>query len=154
MPEIRKRYYYSLVFTDINRIDVEEEVRDVYMPLAKNSMGKHQQSFPSLVDVMEPSVNFFTSNDEKSSMATFYGYERKVDGPVDEKDEEGLNLWLTVLELLISFVRTMSKSHEFELYTYGMAYGDEEFGWFSYPNNEPISAEEVYKIFPREHITI
>jgi len=154
MPEIRKRYFYSLVFTDINRIDVEEEVRDFYMPITKNSMGKHRQMFPSLVDVMEPSVNFFKSNDGKSSMATFYGYERKMDEPVDEGDEEGLNLWLTILELLISFVRTMRKSHEFEFFGYGMAYGDEEFGWFSYPNNEQIPAEEVYKIFPREHITI
>jgi len=154
MPEFRNRYFYSLVFIDINRIDVEEEVRDFYMPITKNSMEKHQQFFPSLVNVMEPSVNFFKSKDGRSSMATFYGYERIIESPVDEKYEEGKDLWFTILELLLGFVGTMRKSHEFELYGYGMACNEGEFGWFSYPNSETIPAEEIYEIFPREHITI
>ena len=154
MPEFRKQYFYSLVFIDINRIEVEEEVRDFYMPITKNSMEKHREYFPSLVNVMEPSVNFFKSNDGKSSMATFYGYERMIESPVDERYEEGENLWFTILELLLGFVRTMRKSHEFELYAYGMASNEGEFGWFSYPNNKTIPAEEIYEIFPKEYITI
>ena len=154
MPDIRNRYYYSLIFIDITKLEVEEEVRDFYMPITKNSMEKHRQFFPSLVDVMEPSVNFFESNDGRSSMATFYGYERMIESLVDENDEEGKNLWFTILELLLSFVGTMRKSHEFELYAYGMAFNDGEFGWFSHPNSETIPTEEIYEKFRREYITI
>ena len=89
MSGLTKQYYYSLIFIDINRVEVEEEVRDFYLPITKNSMEKHQQYFPSLANVMEPSVNFFKSNDGRSCMATLYGYERRIEDPVDEQDEEG-----------------------------------------------------------------
>ncbi|KKM83333.1 hypothetical protein LCGC14_1310510 [marine sediment metagenome] len=92
MTVIEKQYYYSLIFTKISRPDVEEEVRDFYLPLTKNSLEKHQQYFPTLANVMEPSVNFFKSNDGKGSMATLYGYKRKIENPVDDQDEEGQKL--------------------------------------------------------------
>ncbi len=112
MSGIKKQYFYSLIFLDIIRVEVEEEVRDFYLPITKNSMEKHQQYFPSLANVMEPYVNSFKSNDGRSCMATLYGYERRIEDPVDEQDEEGQNLWLTILDLLLGFVGTMRKSHE------------------------------------------
>ncbi|MEE9378419.1 MAG: hypothetical protein V3V33_10325 [Candidatus Lokiarchaeia archaeon] len=87
-------------------------------------------------------------------MATLYGYERRIEDPVDEQDEEGQNLWLTILDLLLSFVGTMRKSHEFELYAYGMASDEGEFGWFLYSTGDEVPAEEIYKRFPKEYITI
>ncbi len=92
MSGFKKRYFYSLIFLDINRVEVEEDVRDFYLPITKNSMEKHQQYFPSLANVMEPSVNFFKSNNGRSCMAMFYGYERMSEKPVDENNEEGQNL--------------------------------------------------------------
>ena len=38
---------------------------------------------------MHPPENFFKSNDGKGSMATLYGYECKIEKPVDDQDEEG-----------------------------------------------------------------
>jgi len=100
MPGFKKQYYYSLIFIDINKVEVEEEAQDFYLPITKNSLEKHQQFFPSLAKVMKPSVNFFKSNDGRSCMATLYGYERRIEDPVDRQDEEGQDLWLTILELL------------------------------------------------------
>jgi len=154
MSGFKKRYFYSFIFLDINRIEVEEEVRDFYLPITKNSMEKHQQYFPSLANVMEPSVNFFKSNDGRSCMATFYGYERMSEKPVDENDEEGQNLWFTILDLLLGFVGTMRKSHKFELYSYGMAYNEEEFGWFLYSTGARVPAEQIYSKFPKEYVTL
>ena len=134
--------------------EVEEEVRDVYLPIIKNSMEKHKQWFPSLSDIMEPSVNFFKSNNGESCMAAFYGYERWIEEPIDEQDDDGQNLWFTFLELILSFVGTMRKSHEFILFAYGMAFDEGEFGWFLYSTNEQIAAEEIYKQFPKEYVTI
>ena len=153
MTLFKKQYYYSLIFIDINRDEVEEEVRDFYLPVTKNSMEKHQQYFPSLDSVMEPSVNFFKNNDEKNCMATLYGYERRRGDRVDEQDEEGQNLWFTILDLLLGFVGTMRKSHEFVLYAYGMASDEGEFGWFLYSTGNEVSAEQIYNQFPREYIT-
>ena len=133
---------------------MEEEVRDFYLPITKNSMEKHQQFFPSLANVMEPSVNFFKSYDGKSCMATLYGYERWIEEPVGEQDEEGQNLWLTILDLILSFVGTMRKSHEFELYAYGMASDEGEFGWFLYSTGDKVPAEQIYNKFPKEYVTI
>ncbi|MBA7539020.1 hypothetical protein ES705_31298 [subsurface metagenome] len=154
MPGFKKQYYYSLIFIDINRVEVEEEVRDFYLPITKNSMEKHQQYFPSLVNVMEPSVNFFKSNDGKSCMTTLYGYERRIEDQVDKQDEEGQNVWLTILDLLLGFVGTMRKSHEFELYAYGMASDEGEFGWFLCSTGKEVPAEQIYNIFPKEYVTI
>jgi len=154
MTVFKKQYFYSLIFVDINRDEMEEEVRDFYLPIAKNSIGKYQQHFPSLNNVMEPSINFFNNNDGKSCMTTFYGYERRIEDPVDDQDEEGQNLWLTILELLPGFVGTMRKSHEFELYAYGMAFDEEEFGWFLYSTGGEIPAEQIYSVFPKEYVTI
>ena len=151
MSGFKKQYFYSLIFIDINRVEVEEEVRDFYLPIAKNSMEKHQQYFPSLANVMDPSVNFFKSNDGRSCMATLYGYERRIE---DRVNEEGQNLWLTILDLLLSFVGTMRKSHEFELYAYGMAFDEGEFGWFLYSTGNEVPAEQIYNIFPKEYVTI
>ena len=61
-------------------------------------------------------------------MATLYWYERKIENQVDDQDEEGQKLWFTILDLLLGFVGTMRKSHEFELYVYGMAFDEGEFG--------------------------
>ena len=154
MSGFKKQYFYSLIFIDINRVEVEEEVRDFYLPITKNSMEKHQQYFPSLVNVMEPLVNFFKSNDGKSCMATLYGYERRIEDLVAEQDGEGQNLWLTILDLLLGFVGTMHKSHEFELYAYGMASDEGEFGWFLYSTGNEVPAEQIYNIFPKEYVTI
>ena len=87
---------------------------------------------------MHPPVNFFKSNDGKGSMATLYGYERKIENPVDDQDEEGQKLWFTILDLLLGFVGTMRKSHEFELYAYGMAANEVEFGWFLYSTGKQV----------------
>lgn len=154
MSGFKKQYYYSLIFMDINRVEVEEEVRDFYLPITKNSMEKHQQYFPSLANVMEPSITFFKSNDGRSCMATLYGYERRIGDRVDDQDDEGQNLWLTILDLLLGFVGTMSKSHEFELYAYGMASDEGEFGWFLYSTGNEVPAEQIYNIFPKEYVTI
>ena len=77
---------------------------------------------------MHPPVNFFKSNDGKGSMATLYRYKRKIENPVDDQDEEGQKLWFTILDLLLGFVGTMRKSHEFELIAYGMRVNEGEFG--------------------------
>lgn len=154
MPVFTKQYFYSLIFININRDEVEEEVRDFYLPITKNSMEKHQQMFPSLSDIMEPSVNFFKSNNGKSCMATFYGYERWIEEPIEEQDTEGQHLWFTILELILGFVGTMRKSHEFELFAYGMAFDEAEFGWFLYSTSEQIPAEEIYNQFPKDYVTI
>ncbi len=154
MSGFKKQYFYSQIFLDINRVEVEEEVRDFYLPITKNSMEKHRQYFPSLVNVMEPEVNFFKNYEGRSCMATLYGYERMPEEPVDENDEEGQNLWLTILDLLLGFVGTMRKSHEFELHAYGMAYNEEEFGWFLYSTGARVPAEQIYSKFPKEHVTI
>jgi len=154
MSGFKKQYFYSLIFIDINRDEVEEEVRNFYFPITKNSMEKHQQYFPSLDKVMEPSLNFFKSNDGRSCMATFYGYERRIEEANDEEFEEGQNLWFTILDLLLGFVGTMRKSHEFELYAYGMASDEGEFGWFLYSTGNKVPAEQIYNIFPKEAVTI
>ena len=104
MVVYKKYYYYSLIFTDINRFRIEEEIRGFYLPITKNSMEKHKQFFPSLADILEPSAKFFKSNDGRSCMATLYGYERIGEIPANGWDEEGQNLWLTILELILSFV--------------------------------------------------
>ncbi len=39
---VEKLYYYSLIFTDIIRPELEEEMRDFYLPITKNSMEKHK----------------------------------------------------------------------------------------------------------------
>jgi len=154
MSGFKKQYFYSLIFIDINRDEVEEEVRNFYFPITKNSMEKHQQYFPSLDKVMEPSLNFFKSNDGRSCMATFYGYERRIEEANDEEFEEGQNLWFTILDLLLGFVGTMRKSHEFELYAYGMASDEGEFGWFLYSTGNKVPAEQIYNIYPKEAVTI
>ena len=64
-------------------------MRDFYLPITKNSMEKHEQYFPSLVNVMEPSVNFLKTNNGRSCMATLYSYERRKE---DRFDEEGRKL--------------------------------------------------------------
>jgi hypothetical protein len=38
MPVVRSHYYHSLIFIIINRDEVEEEVRDFYLPITKNLM--------------------------------------------------------------------------------------------------------------------
>ena len=154
MSGFKKQYFYSLIFIDIDRSEMEEEVRDFYFPITKNSIEKHQQYFPSLVNVMEPFVNFFKSNDGRSCMTTLYGYERKIEDPVDEQGEEGQNLWFTILDLLLSFVGTMRKSHEFELYAYGMVSEEGEFGWFLHSTGARVPAEQIYSKFPKEYVTI
>jgi len=154
MTVFKKQYYFSLIFVNINRDEVEEEVRDFYLPITKNSMEKYQQYFPSLDSVMEPSVNFFKSNEGRSCMATFYGYERRIEDHVNKQDEEeGQNLWFTILELILGFVGTMRKSHEFELYAYGMAFDNGEFGWFLYSTSNEVPAEQIYNLFPEEDVT-
>ncbi len=87
-------------------------------------------------------------------MATFYGYERMPEESVDEDDEEGQNLWFTILDLLLGFVGTMRKSHEFELFAYGMASNGGEFGWFLYSTGDKVPAEQIYNKFPKEYVTI
>ena len=87
-------------------------------------------------------------------MATLYGYERRIEDSVDKQYEERHNLWLTILDLLLGFVGTMRKSHEFELYTYGMASDEGEFGWFLYSTGSEAPAEQIYNIFPKEYVTI
>jgi len=104
MPGFKKQYFYSLIFIDINRFEVEEEVRDFYLTITKNSMEKQQQFFLSLANIIEPSGNFFKINDGKSCMATLYGYECRIEDSIDDQDEEGKNLWLTILDLLLDFV--------------------------------------------------
>ncbi len=151
MPGFKKQYYYSLIFIDVNRDEVEEEVRDFYLPITKNSMDKHQQLFPSLANVMEPSVKFFNNNDGNGCMATHYGYKRRIEDPVDDQDEKGQKLWITILDLLLGFVGTMRKSHELELYAYGMAFDEGEFGWFLYSTGNKV---KIYNIFPKEYVTI
>ncbi|KKM81876.1 hypothetical protein LCGC14_1325350 [marine sediment metagenome] len=152
MQGFKKQYFYSLIFMNINRLDMEEKVRDFFLSITKNSMEKHQQYFPSLADVMEPSVNFFKNNDGKSCMTTIYGYERRIENLVDDLYEEGQKLWFTILDLLLGFVGTMRKSHEFELYAYGMAFDKGEFGWFLFSTGNELPAKQVYKIFPKEYI--
>ncbi len=154
MPGFKKQYFYSLIFLDISRVEVEEEVRDFYLPITKNSMEKHLQAFPSLSNVMEPLVNFFKNNDGRSCMATLYGYERMPEELVNEDDEEGQNLWFTILDLLLGFVGTMRKSHEFTLYAYGMAFDEGEFGWFLYSTHDKMPTEKIYSKFPKEYVTL
>ena len=149
-----KKYFFSLIFTKVDRLDMEEEIVDFYFPITKNSMQKHQQFYPTLGGVMDPIANFFENKDGLNCMATIYGYERHLTSSYDDKFEEGQELWFTIIELLLSFVRTMQKTHEFELFAYGMASNEGEFGWFSYPNNITIPTEEIYEKFPREYITI
>ncbi|HEC39499.1 hypothetical protein LCGC14_0802240 [marine sediment metagenome] len=38
----------------------------------------------------------------------------------------------------------MRKTHEFELFAYGMAFGEGEFGWFSYSNGDELPSEQIY----------
>ncbi len=153
MSVYEKHYYYSLVFKNIKKFEVEEEVRDFYLPITKNSMEKHQQLFPSLVEVMEPSVKFFDNTEGEGCMTTHYGYKRRIEVSVDVQDEEGQKLWMTILDLLLGFVGIMGKSHEFELYAYGMAFDEREFGWFLYSTGAKVSAEQIYKNFPKEYIS-
>lgn len=53
------KYYFSLIFTSVNRLDMEEEIIDFYFPITKNSMQKHKQFYPTLGGVMAPIVRFF-----------------------------------------------------------------------------------------------
>ncbi len=63
-------------------------------------------------------------------------------------------LWFTILDLLLGFVGTMRKSHEFELHAYGMATNEGEFGWFLYFTRTKVPTEQIYNNFPKEYITI
>ena len=72
----------------------------------------------------------------------------------DDRFEEGQELWFTIIELLLSFVGTMQKTHDFELYGYGVADDYRNYNWILYSTGNEIPAEEVYKQFPREYITI
>ena len=139
---------------DIDRLDMEGEIRDFYLPITKNSLEKHQQYFTSLARVMKPTVNFFKNNEGASCMATLYGYELRIDNSVDDQDEEGQKLWIPILDLILSFVGTMRKSHEFKLYAYGMAFDEGEFGWFLYSTGVEVPAEHIYKIFLKDYDTI
>jgi len=48
----------------------------------------------------------------------------------------------------------MRKSHEFELYAYGMAVNEGEFGWLLYSTGKQVPAEHVYNIFPKEYVPL
>ena len=153
-PKYIKKYFFSLIFTKIDRLAMEEEILDFYFPITKNSMQKHQQFYPTLGGVMDPMANFFESKDGLNCMATVYGYERHLMSSYDDRFEEGQELWFTIIELLLSFVRTMQKTHDFELYGYGVADDDRNYMWILHSTGDEILAEEVYRQFPREYITI
>ena len=133
---------------------MEEEIIDFYFPITKNSMQKHQQFFPTLGAVMDPIVLFFESKDGLNCMATIYGYERHLMSSYDDKFEEGQELWFTIIELLLSFVGTMQKSHDFELYAYGVADDERNYKWILYSTGREILAEKVYSQFPKVYVTI
>jgi len=135
---------------------MEEEIVDVYFPLTKNSMQKHQQYYPTLGGVMDPIVCFFESKDGLSCMATIYGYERHLTSSYDDRYEEGQDLWFTIIELLLGFVGTMRRSHEFEfeLYAYGVADDERKFKWILHSTGHEIPAEKVYSQFPKKYVTL
>ena len=153
-PKYVLKYYFSLIFTKVDRLDMEEEIIDFYFPITKNSMQKHQQFYPTLGGVMDPMANFFESKDGLNCIATIYGYERHLTSSSDDKLEEGQELWFRILELLLSFVGTMQQTHDFELYAYGVADDDRNYKWMLYSKGHEIPAEEVYRQFPREYVTI
>jgi hypothetical protein len=152
MPSIKKVYHYTLIFTDIDPAEVEEEVRDFYLPVTRHAIEQRKEFFPSLNRAVEPSVNFFQNHDGRSCMTSLYGYERKVSVPVEDDDKEGRELWITILELILSFVGTMRNTHDFELYSYGMAFDEGEYGWFDPATKTQISPEEVYYLFPKKFL--
>jgi hypothetical protein len=153
MERVKKTYHYTLIFRDIDRFEVEEDVRDVYFPITKKAMEQRKQFFPSMTEVMEPRVNFFHSHDNQNCMAALYGYVREVKLPLeDEGDREGQELWITILQLILSFVGTMQNTHEFELYAYGMAFDESEYGWFDPLTKDQINTEDVYQIFPKKYL--
>ena len=127
-------------------------MRVFYLPITKKAMEQRKQFFPSLSGVMNPLVKFFQNLDNRGCIATLYGYEREVTVPVEDQDREGQELWITILELILSFVGTMRNTHEFELYAYGMAFDDGYYGWFDPPTKAQIAAEEVYALFPKKFI--
>ena len=133
---------------------MEEEIIDFYFPITKNSMQKHQQFFPTLGSVMDPVARFFKSKDGLNCMATIYGYERHLTSSYDDKFEEGQELWFTIIELLLGFVGTMQKTHDFELYAYGVADDERNYKWISHPTRLEIPAEKVYSQFPKEFVNI
>lgn len=87
-------------------------------------------------------------------MATIYGYERYLTSSYDDKFEEGQELWFTIIELLLSFVRTMQKTHDFELYGYGVADDERNYKWILHSTGREIPAEKVYSQFPEEFVII
>jgi len=153
MPSVKKFYHYTFIFTNIDRFQIEEELRDFYIPVTKKAMEQRKQFFPSLIGVMEPRVNFFQSHDNRGCMAALYGYEREVAVPIEDQDREGQELWITILELILSFVATIRNTNEFELYAYRMAFDEGEYGWFDPPTKAQINTEEVYKLFPKKFLT-
>ena len=117
-------------------------------------MQKHQQFYPTLGEVMDPIVNFFESKDGLKFMATIYGYERHLTSSCDDKFEEGQELWFTTIELLLSFVGTMQKTHDFEFYAYGVADNERNYKWILHSTGHEILAEKVYSQFPKEFVNI
>ncbi len=133
---------------------MEEEIIDFYFPITKNSMQKHQQFFSTLGGVINPVACFFESKDGLKCMATIYGYEHHLPSSYDDKFEEGQELWFTIIELLLSFVRTMQKTHDFELYAYGVADAERNYKWILHTTGCEIPAEKFYSQFPKKHVTL
>ena len=153
-PKYILKYFFSLIFTKIDSLSMEEEIIDFYFPITKNSMQKHKQFYPTLGGVMDPIAHFFESKDGLKCLATIYGYERHLTSSYDDKFEEGQELWFTIIELLLSFVRTMQKTHDFELYAYGVADNERKYKWILYSTGGEIPADKVYSQFPKEDVII
>ena len=153
--KFKKQYFFSLIFTDVDRFEFEEEIRDFYFPIIKHSIGQHREIFPSLGKVLDPKLNFFKSKNGKKCMATLYGYERQFDVPYDDTFEEGQYFWLMIIDLLLGFVETMRRSHDynFTLHAYGMADDERRYGWILNSTGEEITTSEIYNLFPKEFIT-
>jgi len=153
-PKDIKKYFFSLIFTKVDRLAMEEEIIDFYFPITKNSMQKHQQFYPTLGRIMDPIAHFFERKDGLNCMATIYGYERHLTSSYDDKFEEGQELWFKIMELLLSFVGTMQKTHDFELYGYGVADDERNYKWILHSTGREIPAEKVYSQFPEEFVII
>ena len=87
-------------------------------------------------------------------MSTIYGYERYTSRDLVDKYEEGMDLWFKIIELLLSFVGTMQKTHDFDFYAYGVADVEGIYKWMLNSTKHEISAEEIYSEFPKEYVTI
>ena len=48
----------------------------------------------------------------------------------------------------------MQKTHDFELYTYGVADSERNYKWILYSTGREIPAEKVYNQFPKEYVNI